>query len=258
MPEDRLHLADGANYERFMGRWSANVAEDFLGWLAQPNGLRWLDVGCGNGAFTEQIVARCAPSEVQGVDPSEGQLAYARSRSGIGNAQFRLGDAQALSFGNAEFDVAAMALVITAVPDQPRAIAEMRRVVRPGGCVAAYIWDVRGGGLPIEPVIAAMRSLGIAFPDLGDAGLNHLESLWQQAGLASIETRVIRIPITFADIDDFWSTNSAAGTPTGAAISKLSQFEREQLRARIDERISRDAEGRISYSAHANAIKGRV
>ena len=82
MPEERNFFTDGAAYERLMGRWSVPVGEVFLDWLAQPEGLRWLDVGCGNGAFTELIVARCAPADVQGLDPSEAQIAYARERPG--------------------------------------------------------------------------------------------------------------------------------------------------------------------------------
>ena len=99
MPEDRNFFTDGAAYERLMGRWSVSAGEIFLEWLAQPERLRWLDVGCGNGAFTELIVSRCAPADVQGLDPSNAQIAYARERLGTGVAQFRQGDAQALPFG---------------------------------------------------------------------------------------------------------------------------------------------------------------
>jgi ubiquinone/menaquinone biosynthesis C-methylase UbiE len=93
MSEQPNFFTDGAAYERLMGRWSALVGEVFPDWLAQPKGLRWLDVGCGNGAFTELIVAHCAPAEVQGLDPSEAQIAYARTRSGVRLTQFRRGDA---------------------------------------------------------------------------------------------------------------------------------------------------------------------
>lgn len=258
MAEEQVRFTDGAAYERFMGRWSARVAKPFLEWLALPRGLRWIDVGCGNGAFTEQVVAHCGPSAVHGIDPSDGQLAYARHRNGVEHAQFRQGDAQALPFGNDEFDVAAMALVISFVPDQAQGVAEMRRVVRPGGCVATYMWDVAGGGLPIEPLRAAMRDLELPFPMLGNADLEHLDALWQQAGLESIETRVIRIPIEFANFEDWWDTHSASGGPAAAVISKLPAPDRERLRARVEETVPKAADGRITYSAHANAIKGRV
>src|SRR5215470_13462080 len=90
---------DGESYERLMGRWTRLAGEVFLDWLDIPANLRWLDVGCGNGAFTEALIARCAPGEVLAVDPSEGQLAFARKRPATSLARFRTGDAQALPFG---------------------------------------------------------------------------------------------------------------------------------------------------------------
>jgi ubiquinone/menaquinone biosynthesis C-methylase UbiE len=96
--EQQIRFDDGAAYERMMGIWSRIVGDVFLDWLAPRSGLQWIDVGCGNGAFTELIVARCAPAEVQGIDPSEGQLAFARARSTAGVAEFRPGDAMALPF----------------------------------------------------------------------------------------------------------------------------------------------------------------
>ena len=147
-------------YERLMGRWSRMVAEAFLEWIEAPKNVRWLDVGCGNGAFTEEVIARCAPAAVIAVDPSEDQLAYARTRTAASMADFRTGDAQTLPFADNSFDVAAMALVISFLPDPGRAVAEMARVVRPGGSVAAYMWDVPGGGVPVHPIYLALESMG--------------------------------------------------------------------------------------------------
>jgi SAM-dependent methyltransferase len=110
-------FTDGEAYERRMGRWSRIVGEAFLDWLAVPIGLRWIDVGCGNGAFTEVLIARCAPSAVSAVDPSEGQLSYARTRPGTKLVEFRVGDALALPYPDRSFDAAAMALAISFVPD---------------------------------------------------------------------------------------------------------------------------------------------
>ena len=112
MAEQTIRFEDGAAYEQMMGIWSRSAGEVFLDWLAPARGLRWIDVGCGNGAFTELLVERCAPAEVQGIDPSDGQLAFARTRLAGRQAQFRQGDAMALPFAASSFDAAAMALVI--------------------------------------------------------------------------------------------------------------------------------------------------
>jgi ubiquinone/menaquinone biosynthesis C-methylase UbiE len=144
MAEPQIRFDDGAAYERMMGVWSRSAGEIFLDWLAPRAGGKWIDVGCGNGAFTELIIARTAPAEVQGIDPSDGQLAYARSRSGARMATFHSGDAMALPFAAGAFDVAVMALVIFFVPEPAKGVAEMARVVAPGGQVAAYAWDIAG------------------------------------------------------------------------------------------------------------------
>src|SRR5262249_36241927 len=147
-------------------------------------------------------IARCAPSEVVAVDPSEGQIAFARTRPGARLAQFQIGDAQALPFGDDRFDVGAMALVITFLSDPAKAVHEMARVVRPGGWVATYMWDVPGGGTPVRPIYAAMESLGIPSPRPPGAEVSArdaMHGLWEAAGLQSIETRVIRIRVTYSD-----------------------------------------------------------
>src|SRR4051794_10616423 len=122
---DQIRFDDGAAYERYMGAWSRLTGETFLHWLAPPPGWRWLDVGCGNGAFTELLVERCAPTSVDGIDPSEPQLAYARTRPASRVANFHLGDAMALPFADDTFDAAVMPLVIFFVPEPAKGVAEM-------------------------------------------------------------------------------------------------------------------------------------
>src|SRR5712692_8772918 len=104
MAEQQIRFNDGAAYERMMGIWSRLAGNIFLEWLAPPPGLRWIDVGCGNGAFTELLAERCAPVEIQGIDPSEAQLAFARARPAARVAEFRPGDAMALPFPDDRFD----------------------------------------------------------------------------------------------------------------------------------------------------------
>jgi SAM-dependent methyltransferase len=261
MSEAPSQFTDGKAYERLMGRWSQLAGATFLDWLGLPPGLKWLDVGCGNGAFTEVMIGKNAPAEVVGIDPSEGQLAYARTRPGTKLAKFQAAGAQDIPFADKSFDVAVMPLVISFVPDPVKAVAEMKRVVRPGGTIAAYMWDVPGGGLPLEPIQVAMRAMGVqtANPQGYLASREEtMRTVWQQNGLAAIETRVIRIRVSYTDFDDFWSTNSVPVGPSGAAIARLSPAQQEELKSMLRERLPRGPDGSISYEPFANAVKGRV
>ncbi len=260
MADERSFFTDGAAYERMMGRWSALAGEVFLDWLAQPKGLRWLDVGCGTGALTELLVTRCMPAEVQGLDPSASQIAYARTRPAASLAQFRQGDAQALPFADDSFDVAVMALVIAFVPDPTKAVAEMARVVRPGGWLATYMWDLPSGGSPTGPFTTGLQSLSIDYampPSVAFSRHDSMRALWEQAGLEAIDTRAIRVPVVFSDFDEFWQVNSVVG-PAGQAISKMPPRAREQLKVHLRRKLPQDPDGRICYHAHANAVKGQV
>jgi SAM-dependent methyltransferase len=257
----QIRFDDGAAYERYMGVWSQLTGEAFLDWLAPAAGMRWLDVGCGNGAFTEVLLARGAPSEVIGIDPSQEQLAYARTRAGVAKALFQQGSAMALPFDDASFDVAAMALVITFVPDPQQAVAEMVRVVRPGGMVASYMWDVPGGGLPVEPIHAAMHSLGfpqVLPPGVAVSRLDAMLALWERAGLQAIDSRVIRIPVAYSGFDEFWQSNSVPVGPVGKAINAMAPEARDKLKARLREQLPTRPDGRIVYEAFANAVQGKV
>src|SRR6266705_1771517 len=144
MSDHRDTWSSGDTYEPYVGRWSRLVARDFLGWLSAPDDLRWLDVGCGTGALTETIVSRCSPDAVVGVDRSEEYLAYARARVTDPRVSFRAGDAQALPVKDGEHDAAVSGLVLNFVPDQARAVREMKRALSAGGTAAAYVWDYAG------------------------------------------------------------------------------------------------------------------
>jgi SAM-dependent methyltransferase len=258
--ERQIRYDDGAGYERYMGRWSSLAGEVFLNWLAPTPGLRWLDVGCGSGAFTELIVERCAPAEVQGVDPSEAQLAFARARPAAPKMAFQQGDAMALPFPDNRFDAAAMALVIFFVPDPAKGVAEMARVVRPDGMVATYAWDLLGGGFPLEPIQAEMRAMGLTPvlpPSASASRMEALRSLWMNAGLRDVETREITVQRTFNDFEDFWTTNLlSAGIRLN--VAEMDSQSLERLKTRVHARLPADGAGRITYSARANAIGGRV
>jgi ubiquinone/menaquinone biosynthesis C-methylase UbiE len=260
MAEQQIRFDDGAAYERMMGAWSRLAGEIFLDWLAPGSGLRWIDVGCGNGAFTELIVARNAPAEVHGIDPSDGQLAYARTRSGTRMAEFRKGDAMALPFPARTFDVAIMALVIFFVPEPPRGVAEMVRVVTPGGKVAAYAWDIAGGGFPLQPIQTELKAMGFApvRPPSADASrMQALQTLWRDAGLVDVETRRIDVQRSFLDFDDFW-TAATLGVTIGPLLASMAPDDVARIKTRVRAHLGQDSAGRVTYGAWANAIKGRV
>ena len=257
---DHIRFDDGAAYERYMGRWSRLAGETFLDWLAPQSGWRWLDVGCGNGAFTEMLVERCAPVSVHGIDPSEGQLAYARTRPASRVAQFGQGDAMALPFPDNSFDVAVMPLVIFFVPDPAKGVAEMARVVCPGGIVAAYAWDMAGGGFAYQALHDEMRALGVAVPvppSPGASRIDAMRELWTGAGLEGVDTREIEVQRTFADFDDYWTT-ILGGPSVGPKLAAMASTDLALLEAQMRARLPSDAAGRITYGARANAVRGRV
>ena len=260
LADEKIRFDDGAGYEQMMGKWSQLVGAGFLDWLALPAGLKWLDVGCGNGAFTEMLVDRCAPSAISGIDPSEGQLRYARERPASRLASFQLGDAMALPFANHEFDTAVMALVIFFVPDPARGVAEMVRVVRPGGWVSAYAWDILEGGFPLAAVQDQMRAMGITPmlpPSAAVSKMAALRAAWTDGGLESVQTTEITVKRTFADFDDYWRT-AMLGSSVGPKVAAMSTADRELLSAGVRDRLGVSGAGQITISARANAVRGRV
>ena len=260
MPQPPIRFDDGAAYERGMGIWSRIAGEVFLDWIAPSPGLRWIDIGCGSGAFTELLMQRCSPSDMQGVDPSDAQLAFARTRPAARGATFQQGDAMALPFQDNRFDAAIMALVIFFVPEPARGVAEMARVVAPGGTVAAYAWDVLGGGFPFHPIQTELRALGVmpSLPPSPDASrLETMHSLWTGAGLQDVETREITVQRYYADYDDFWGSSTITGS-INPAIAGMSPGDVAQLKVRVRAHVQEAADGRIFYDSRANAVRGRV
>jgi len=260
MSEIAKRFDDGAAYERMMGAWSRLVGAQFLDWLAVPTGLRCLDVGCGNGAFTGLLIERCAPAKIVGIDPSPAQLEFARRRADARLAEFQQGDASALPFAAGSFDLATMALVISFVPDPVKAVAEMVRAVTPGGTIAAYMWDLPGDGSPLAPIDLELRAMnlgGARAPNIAAATTAALRDLWTGAGLAAVKTRVMAAERSFADFDEFWDV-AVAGTLLKQAIAAMDSATVERLKGRVRANLPADGAGRITYRSRANAVKGRV
>lgn len=255
-----IRFGNGAAYERYMGRWSQLVGEVFLDWLAPAARLRWLDVGCGNGAFTEQIATRCAPSALTGIDPSASQLDFARARPALQGSRLETGDAMALPLPDDSIDIAVMPLVLFFVRDPARGVAEMARVVCPGGTVAAYSWDMDGGGFPYSILRSELERLGVRTPEAPHEDVSRLDvsrRIWEGSGLTEIETRTITVERSFTDVDEYWDI-IVGGPSVGATLKALSPQDADVLRQRLRLRLPADAAGRLTYSARANAVRGRV
>ena len=259
MAQEEIRFDDGEAYEDFMGRWSLLAGNAFLDWLSPAQGLRWVDVGCGNGAFTHLLAERCGVREIQGVDPSGEQLAFARARLAGAPATFRQGDAMALPYADGTFDAAVMALVIFFVPEPARGIAEMVRVIRPGGGVCAYAWDILGGGFPWFALQDEMLKLGqqpLWPPSVEAARIEALRSSWTAAGLVDVETRELVVERTFADFDAWWAA-ARKGPRIAPKLSEMASADGALLKERLRARLTPDAKGRITCGARANAVRGR-
>jgi ubiquinone/menaquinone biosynthesis C-methylase UbiE len=261
MADVKAVFDDGAAYERFMGRWSRAVGNIFLDWLAPPKNSQWLDIGCGTGAFTELVLGSCSPASIVGIDPFPQQIEYARSLPAARYAEFRVGDALNLPFPDRSFDVVASALVLNFVPDRPRGLAEMRRTAKPGGLVAGYVWDFAGGRATGAPLAKGMRAIGLeppVTPGTRDTTIGALEVLFAGAGLQSVEVRPIEIKPTYADFDDFWTSQTASVSPQAKFIASLADSDRERLREEVRSILPSNPDGSVSYYACAHAIKARV
>jgi len=248
--------------ERYVGRWSRLVAREFVAWLQVPPGSRWLDVGCGSGALTETVLADAGPESIEGVDTSEAFVAYAASRVTDPRASFAVADAQALDRPDAAYDAVASSLVLNFLPDPARGAAEMRRVVRPGGVVAGYVWDYAGEMQLMRRFWDAAAELDPEAADLDEgrrmAGCNpaDLEALFSGAGLEEVETRAIDVPTVFADFDDYWSPFEGGQGPAPGYCASLPPDRRAALRERLRETLPAAADGSISLVARAWAVRG--
>jgi SAM-dependent methyltransferase len=259
MADEQIRFDDGEAYEDFMGKWSLLAGHAFLDWLSPARGLRWVDVGCGNGAFTELLVERCAAKDVQGIDPSDDQLDFARTRLARAPATFRQGDAMALPYADGAFDAAVMALVIFFVPEPAKGVAEMARVIRPGGGACAYAWDILGGGFPYFALQDEMARLGhppLWPPRVEAARMPALRQAWTDAGMIDVETHELVVQRTYASFDAFWSA-ARKGPRIAPRMSEMPGSDAELLKNRLRERLPAAADGRITIEARANAVRGR-
>lgn len=253
MAEEKRFFEDGAAYEGAMGRCSRAAGEEFLEWLSMPDGLKWLDVGCGTGSFTE-IVLGHAPRAISAIDPSEEQIAFAKSKRWADQVDFRVGDAMSLPYDADMFDVAVMALVIQYIPDPARAMSEITRVVKPRGTVATYTWP-GSREHPMQPMYEAIDALGISRPRRAGNQFRSVEALgalFAASGLVDTESHTYEIRLIYQDFDHYWSSQTAG------AIRRISDADAVRLKALLREMLPMDGSGQISYSARVNAVRGQL
>ncbi len=260
--QHRDKWAAGKHYEPYVGRWSQLVAKEFLQWLAAPARLDWLDVGCGTGALTETIMQQMQPRSVIGIDPSAGFVEYATARVSDPRVTFEVADAQALPFESARFDNAVSGLVLNFVPKPSLALQQMARVVRPGGVVAAYVWEYAGKMELMRHFWDAAVELdadaleldeGRRFPLCQPAPLT---ALFGEAGLRDVETRTIDVDTPFRNFDDYWSPFLGGQGPAPGYAMSLNEERRGALRDRIRATLPVAGDGSIALIARAWAVRG--
>lgn len=254
--------ASGAAYEPYVGRWSRRVASEFVHWLALPTRLAWIDVGCGTGALSRTVLDIAEPSQLRGVDASDAFVGFARANITDARAQFVIGDARQLPCEAAQFDVAIAGLVVNFVPQPSQAIAEMARVVREGGTVAAYVWDYAGKMQLMRHFWNAACALNPSAAEL-DEGRRFplckpgpLRELFASAGLRDVSVRAIDIDTEFRDFDDYWSPFLGGQGPAPTYARALPEPARDALRERLLAALPSALDGSIPLVARAWAVRG--
>ena len=250
----------GENYERYMGRWSRLIAVRYLDWLSAPECATWLDLGCGTGALTQTILARCNPRSVVAIDQSAGFVAHARATTQDERARFEVGDAQKVPLPDASVDAAASALALNFVPDGIAALHELKRVVRAGGLVSFYVWDYPGGGIGFVRAFwnvaialdeaAADLGEGLRFPFCTPEGLM---VLCREAGWPAVTVAPIEIETRFASFADYWEPFTLGGGPAPGYCVSLSEEKRAALKERLMQQVG--GTGPLSFTARAWAVK---
>jgi SAM-dependent methyltransferase len=263
--------SDGAAYERFMGRWTDRLAEPFLAFAKigpeTLSGGHLLDVGCGTGRLTF-AAARRAPqlAKLVGVDLSESFLTYAKARSTDGRISFESGDACRLTYPDTTFDRVISSLALDLIPEPEPAAAEMRRVTKPGGVVAATIWHLRGGvgaimmcfyiAAALDPAAGASRRDACASPLERPGGLS---ALWRSVGLEAVEEVPITIQMQCADFADYWPSFTGGQGRLGSYVAGLPHERRARLQDEVRQAYcAGDKDGPRSFSATAWAVRGLV
>ncbi len=252
----------GDSYDAYMGRWSRQIATKFLDWLDMEKKLDWLEVGCGTGALSESILAKCQPASFLGVEQSEGFVTTARGDIADDRAEFQVGDAQDLALPDQSRDSVVSALVLNFIPDKEKALKEMIRVSRPGGTVAFYVWDYPGGGVEFMRAFwQAAISINSEAADLAEnkrfpyCTRGGLEDLASAAGLVEIKSALLEAPAVFKSFDDYWNPFTLGAGPAPGYCMNLEPDAREQLRGTLLKRLPIQDDGSIPMKIRAWGIR---
>jgi ubiquinone/menaquinone biosynthesis C-methylase UbiE len=257
---------DPEAYERLMGRWSRLLADEFLAFVGIAQGDRVLDLGCGTGALAVALAARAEPRSILGVDIAEPYIEHARRRSADPRLRFVVGDAVRLDMPDGGLDRSLSQLTLNFVPEPARALAEMRRVTRPGGLVAAAVWDFAGGlvyqrifwdtaaALDADADRARARHFSSQLTRAGQ-----LEAAFAAAGLREVESRPLTMRMRYAEFADYWEPIANAQGPVGDYVKRLTPPALAALAAAVERAYrSGGPDGPRSMAATAWAAKGRV
>jgi ubiquinone/menaquinone biosynthesis C-methylase UbiE len=239
-----------------MGRWSREVARRFVPWLEAPPSARWLDVGCGTGALTSEVVRSCSPALICGVDRSSGYLHRTASHN------LALGDATALPCAEGSFDFVVSGLVLNFVPDAASAISEMRRVARRGGTIGVYVWDYREGMEMLSFFWRAVTEMDPAAREQDERDFplcepEALRSAFESAGAESVTVRPIEVPARFASFEDYWQTFLSGQGPAFAYLARLDAEARDDLRLRLAKILPLAPDGSVNLSLRSWALRAR-
>ena len=250
----------GDPYEYFMGRWSKKMSPLFLQWLDSPPGLTWLDLGCGTGALSEAIVNTCHPNALSGVDPS-GEFLKKAAMGNLKNATFRTGSSSSIPLADKSCDIIVSGLALNFFPDLGEAFGEMKRVLKPGGTIAAYVWDYsdKMEFLRVFWDAATEIDAGAIQLDEGNrfpiCNAEKLKQTFLAEGLSQIETASLDIETVFQDFEDFWNPFLGGQGPAPGYLSTLSDEMRARLQATIKNKLKIKSDGSIKLIARALAIK---
>jgi SAM-dependent methyltransferase len=255
----------GDHYEAYMGRWSRQIPPRILDWLGAGDSLDWLDVGCGTGALSATILARCSPKSLVAIDPSEGFVATARTAIADPRAAFEVGDAQALALESASRDVVVSALMLNFVPDKRKALSEMKRVARKGGAVGLYVWDYPGRGLEfLHAFWSAAAALDPPARELAEdtrirfCTPDGLGELMGGVGFVRVRRQAIEVPALFMSFEDYWRLFTLGAGPAPGYCASLDPQVRQRLKEKLSGSLPRRADGSISLKARAWAITAAV